>query len=88
MRYFLGAAAVVLLLGIIIFSNKPSTQSLHRLADRVERLETIPEETRNELTRLIQKVSKDGTSATAANRNATARIERAMQFKPTGPSSR
>ena len=71
---------IVVVAALVGISTSRSSVSLERIADRVERAEVIPEETRAELRHLIETVAHDGHSK--RNVIAAARIERAMQFKP------
>lgn len=48
---------VVLLFGVAAFGKKIDERPLKQMADRVERVEVIPEETRRQLTRLIERVN-------------------------------
>ncbi len=84
MRLILLGSIAVLLVFVVAFSKKPHTPALDKLADRVERLDVIPEETRQELTRLIERMAQDAKVSDSNDRHAkaVARIERAMQFKP------
>jgi hypothetical protein len=78
----LGALAMAILVVIGVSRNR-SSPSLSRVADRVERADVLPEETRVELKRLIEMVNRDGSDRSAA------RIERALQIKPIErPASR
>ena len=80
MRIMLLGGIGVLLLFVVAFSKKSHTPALDKLADRVERLDVIPEETRKELTRLIEQNAQGAKNDRYAE--AVGRIERAMQFKP------
>ena len=84
MRIILLGGTVVMLFFVFAVSNKSHTPSLNKLADRVEQLNVIPAETREELTHLIERVNKDAKVSGSNERSAeaVARIERAMQFKP------
>ena len=75
-RIILLCALAVVVLVVIGVSRNRSSLSLSRVADKVERADAIPEETRTELKRLIEMVNRDGS-----DRNA-GRIERALQIKP------
>lgn len=77
-RIILLGALAMILVAVIAFPKKTNTLSLSRIADRAERADVLPEDTRVELKRLIEMVNRDGVS----DRNVT-RIERAMQIKPT-----
>ncbi len=90
MRIIWLSGVAALLLTAIAFSKKPVPPSLDHLADQVERLDTIPNATRNELTRLIERTNREAKVSGIDERNAAAvaRIERAMQFKPVERSSK
>lgn len=79
------AAVGVLLFGVAAFGKKLDERPLKQMADRVERVEFLPEETRRELTHLIERVNRDPkiTAADRQNVSDAARIERALQDKPT-----
>src|SRR5438093_13686158 len=83
-----GLAVIALLAAGRLMHKGPA--SLDRLADRIEQLDAIPDETRAELTRLIERTTRDAKGTKTAsthdrnNAEAAARIERALQFKPSG----
>ena len=72
--------ATVIAAGLLLgaAATNRGSSSLTRLADRVERADVLPENTRQELRRAIAALGhRDDRSA-----EAVARIERAMQSKP------
>jgi hypothetical protein len=78
------AAAGVLLAAAATHRNAPAP-SIDRLASRVERARVLPEETRQALRLAIQRTSQGAKASGIDDRNSApaARIERAMQSKPT-----
>ena len=72
--------AAGLLLGAAA-TNRGSS-SLTRLADRVERADVLPENTRQELRRAIAALGAKVGGIDDRSAEAVARIERAMQSKP------
>ena len=77
---FLSGVAIASPFLLVVF-NKPQGPAMDRVADRVERLKVIPDDTRNELTHLIESITKDPAHITSRNMAAIARIERAMHTK-------
>ncbi len=77
-----GVAAIALLCAVLLTHQK--APSLDRLADRVERAQVLPEATRQELQRVLDRTAKAPRLAGVPDHNAAAaaRIERAMQQKP------
>ncbi len=78
------ALSIVMIVALLAAFATNKSVSLDRLAQRMERVDVIPEETRSELRRLIERTTQNPKVAGLDNRNAAAvaRIERAMQIKP------
>ena len=88
MRIVLLLAGVFALMFFVAASEtKIAERPLKQMADRVEKTEHFPEETRRELTRLIERVNR-GPKITAADRqNAfdATRIEQAWRYRSVEP---
>ena len=82
MKILLLGGIVIVLLLVLGSAKQPQPPSLDHLANQVEKLDVIPQATRHELTKLIASASKGSIAINSHDRDAVARIERAMLSKP------